>query len=57
MGHIVTTIIPIFSLVILGTLARSKGFLPRVPGTGEPSGVLHGHSGNILGRVTQAIMS
>ena len=28
MGHIVTTIIPIFSLVILGTLARSKGFLP-----------------------------
>jgi malate permease and related proteins len=28
MGHIFTTIIPIFSLVILGTLARSKGFLP-----------------------------
>ncbi len=28
MGHIVTTIIPIFSLVILGTIARSKGFLP-----------------------------
>ncbi len=28
MGHIVTTIIPIFSLVILGIIARSKGFLP-----------------------------
>ncbi len=28
MGHIVTTIIPIFILVILGTIARSKGFLP-----------------------------
>lgn len=28
MGHIVSTIIPIFSLVILGTFARSKGFLP-----------------------------
>jgi malate permease and related proteins len=28
MGHIVVTIIPIFSLVILGIVARSKGFLP-----------------------------
>ena len=28
MGHIVTTIIPIFSLVVLGIIARSKGFLP-----------------------------
>ena len=28
MGHIVTTIIPIFTLVMLGTIARSKGFLP-----------------------------
>jgi predicted permease len=28
MGHIVATIIPIFSLVLLGILARSKGFLP-----------------------------
>lgn len=28
MGHIVTTIIPIFSLVILGAIARSRGFLP-----------------------------
>lgn len=28
MGHIVTTIIPIFSLVILGIIARSRGFLP-----------------------------
>ncbi|MBC2710715.1 MAG: AEC family transporter [Desulfosarcina sp.] len=28
MGHIVATIIPIFSLVILGTVARSRGFLP-----------------------------
>jgi malate permease and related proteins len=28
MGHIVATIIPIFSLVILGVIARSKGFLP-----------------------------
>lgn len=30
MGHIVTTIIPIFILVILGTIARSKGFLPAI---------------------------
>jgi malate permease and related proteins len=28
MGHILTTIIPIFSLVIIGSIARSKGFLP-----------------------------
>ena len=28
MGHIVTTIIPIFSLVMVGIIARSKGFLP-----------------------------
>lgn len=28
MGHIVATIIPIFSLVMLGTIAGSKGFLP-----------------------------
>jgi predicted permease len=28
MGHIVTTIIPIFSIVILGILARANGFLP-----------------------------
>lgn len=28
MGHIVATIIPIFSLVILGIIARSRGFLP-----------------------------
>lgn len=28
MGHIVTTIIPIFSLVVLGIIARSRGFLP-----------------------------
>jgi predicted permease len=29
MGHIVSTIIPIFSLVILGTIARARGFLPQ----------------------------
>jgi predicted permease len=28
MGHIVTTIIPIFSLVVLGIIARARGFLP-----------------------------
>lgn len=28
MGHIITTIIPIFSIVILGIFSRSKGFLP-----------------------------
>jgi malate permease and related proteins len=28
MGHVVATIIPIFSLVVLGIIARSKGFLP-----------------------------
>jgi hypothetical protein len=29
MGHIVSTIIPIFSLVALGSIARRKGFLPE----------------------------
>ena len=29
MGHIVSTIIPIFSLVALGNIARRKGFLPE----------------------------
>ena len=29
MGHIVTTIIPIFGLVALGNLARRRGFLPE----------------------------
>ena len=29
MGHIVTTIIPIFSLVALGNIARRRGFLPE----------------------------
>ena len=29
MGHIVTTIIPIFSLVVLGNVARRRGFLPE----------------------------
>jgi predicted permease len=29
MGHIVSTIIPIFSIVILGTIARARGFLPQ----------------------------
>ncbi|MGA6925052.1 MAG: AEC family transporter [Desulfosarcina sp.] len=28
MGHILSTIIPIFSLVILGAIARKRGFLP-----------------------------
>ena len=28
MGHIVTTIIPIFSLVAVGGIARNRGFLP-----------------------------
>jgi malate permease and related proteins len=29
MGHIVSTIIPIFSIVILGAIARARGFLPQ----------------------------
>lgn len=29
MGHVVSTIIPIFSLVALGNIARRKGFLPE----------------------------